>query len=486
MTQATWNGRNGDWHEVTRSEPCPICDKHQWCSFSADGEVARCKRMATSPQYGNGQQRTDDTGEPYYFYRLVESNGTGPRVVIHKPAEPTRADADTLNEVYAALLSFLTLTAPHRENLEARGLPAEQIERRQYRTLPISGRARIAAALHAKYGDKLLTVPGFKMAAGKTSGEYLTIGGAAGILIPVRDQAGRIVALKSRRDDAEPGRNKYSYISSKQHGGPGPGSPVHMPLGIVGPVELARVTEGNLKGDIATALSGLPTIALPSCQTHKGLSPILQALGVKTVRVALDADFRTNPHVATGLQQIHKQLTAAGFLVELETWDAAAGKGIDDVLAAGKATEIVTGDSVGKIIAAAVKATTESSPTAQFGSRIYAGCQDLPKITSEAWAAIARANDPPFLFRSAGLPVRIEADDDESPIIRTLGEDRMRHELARAADWFKLKPVGEGVFEEVPAIPPREVVRDVLASARPEMDDASYFRAGGECPLRRR
>src|SRR5439155_19086180 len=89
---------------------------------------------------------------------------------------------------------------------------------------------------------------------------FITLAGAAGTLVPVRDPAGRIAALLARRDDASDGRGKYLYLSSAHDGGPGPGAPVHVPLGVTAPCPTCRLTEGTLKSDLAHALSALPTV----------------------------------------------------------------------------------------------------------------------------------------------------------------------------------------------------------------------------------
>lgn len=94
---------------------------------------------------------------------------------------------------------------------------------------------------------------------------------------------------------------------------------------------------------------------------------------------------------------------------------------------------------------------------------INAGDQHLPRVSEAAWAALNAANDPPRLFRFGGLPARLDRDDDHGPPApRTLTEDRLRHELARAADWYKS---GEK-SGTTPAAPPVAVVRDMLAAPR--------------------
>ena len=35
------------WHDVSHREPCRICDKPDWCRFSADGTWALCRRLDT-------------------------------------------------------------------------------------------------------------------------------------------------------------------------------------------------------------------------------------------------------------------------------------------------------------------------------------------------------------------------------------------------------------------------------------------------------
>ena len=62
---------------------------------------------------------------------------------------------------------------------------------------------------------------------GQTRRDFLHVG-AAGLLVPVRDSAGRVVALLARRDDADDGRGKYLYLSSEKAGGPSAGAPPHV------------------------------------------------------------------------------------------------------------------------------------------------------------------------------------------------------------------------------------------------------------------
>ena len=35
----------GNWHNVSKKEPCPICRKTDWCNLSDDGAVCICHRV---------------------------------------------------------------------------------------------------------------------------------------------------------------------------------------------------------------------------------------------------------------------------------------------------------------------------------------------------------------------------------------------------------------------------------------------------------
>lgn len=69
----------------------------------------------------------------------------------------------------------------------------------------------------------------------------------------------------------------------------------------------------------------------------------------------------------------------------------------------------------------------------------------------------------PYLFIRAGELVRVEEDEDGRPVIGRLDEFAVRYELARCADWVKVRTVKKMV-EDVIVPPPMDVVRDLLRS----------------------
>jgi hypothetical protein len=105
---------------------------------------------------------------------------------------------------------------------------------------------------------------------------------------------------------------------------------------------------------------------------------------------------------------------------------------------------------------------TSIDPADAVKPQLNAGDQDLPRVTRAAEAALVAANNHrPRLFRFDGEAVRLELDPDGGVALRPLTVDRMRHELAEAADWFRRSKSGI----ETPAYPPLDVVRNLLAKA---------------------
>jgi hypothetical protein len=271
------------WRRVTREHPCPVCGKPGWCSLSADGTLAACRRI----EAGCWRSKTDKNGAPVHLHRLGGADRPDPVPPTPGGPAPERPGVELMHCAYCALLARLQLSTPHWKSLQRRGLSDAEIDHRGYRSLPVQGRARLASDLREQLGDALLSVPGFILKPGHDGRPYITLAGAAGLLVPVRDPGGRVVALLVRRDDARDGRGQYLYLSSTRHGGPGPGAPPHVPLGVTPPRHYCRLTEGALKADVALALSGLPTVGAAGLAWRPALE-VAQQLGCHTVRLAFE------------------------------------------------------------------------------------------------------------------------------------------------------------------------------------------------------
>jgi hypothetical protein len=315
-------------------------------------------------EQGCFHSKEDVHGSRYFLHRVRGD----PRPQDMPPQRPgpeaNLADADTLDTVYSALLSQLTLSENHREALQRRRLADEAIALGGYRTLQLRGRPRIVRELYERFGDRLLRVPGFVVKDGE-SGCYRTLRGPAGLLVPCRDRTGRVIALKVRCDSIGQGGPRYVYVSSAGYGGPGSGAPVHCPVGTPDAAELVRLTEGELKADVVKVLTGEPTISIPGVTNWKPALTVLQALGCKTVRLALDADAPEKPGVGRCLSACADELVANGLSIELERWNIADGKGLDDLLTNGKQPDLLKGDSALSAIREIVASATADEEPAE-------------------------------------------------------------------------------------------------------------------------
>ena len=331
---------NANWRNVHRSDPCEVCGKGDWCSRTTDRAWALCRRVDAG-----GQRRLDRAGMEYWLHCLGEARLPPPEVP--EELHPDRATVEDLDRVYRALLGDLTLSGAHREALLRRGLDPEDIERGGYRSLLRRGRAELARNLLQRFPkDLVLSVPGLRLAE-RNGRQYLSVGGPPGLVVPVRDLAGHVVALKVRRDEEDAGP-KYLYVSSAGHGGPGPGAPVQVPLRAAPgrDSEPVRVTEGELKADVATRRTGILTISVPGVSAWRSAIPVLSELSPGQVLLAFDGDAATNPLVQRAAGETVSALTDRGYDVVLETWDCSA-KGIDDALVAGLAITAVAAGSNG-------------------------------------------------------------------------------------------------------------------------------------------
>jgi phage/plasmid primase-like uncharacterized protein len=99
-----------------------------------------------------------------------------------------------------------------------------------------------------------------------------------------------------------------------------------------------------------------------------------------------------------------------------------------------------------------------AQPVEEYIAVIYI-TSDLPTMTTAAWRAVECVNNPPRYFLRGGIPIRIKNDDKGQPVLEDLNLDRLRHEVARAAEW---KTIKQGVVYQ--AKPPWDVIKDMLAT----------------------
>jgi hypothetical protein len=435
----------GQWVRVSTKDPCPVCKRGGWCAVTADGTVAKCMRIEAG-SYRSGQ---DPSGR-YWLHRLDGTTRPDPPSGPHDGPVAERAAPDTLHAVYDAMLAGLPLSQAHRDGLRKRGLTDSEIDRRLYRTLPSDARARVrlAGELAERWPDAVLSVPGIvcRESGGR---RYLSIAGK-GLLVPVRDPAGHIVAAKIRRDDPlPPDVQRYYYLSSVKSGGPGPGAPPHVPLGTTGPCPCVRLTEGELKADVAYLLSGLPTISAPGVSHWRTCLPVLRQLGTQSVVLAFDNDAATNPIVGRALSECWDGLSAEKYDVLLERWGT-EHKGIDDALAAGAAVSTLAGDKALDAVAETVAAAT-------------AGDEPAPPDPLDRLPDLLRDGGAEALFRERELLQALARLSIENPAEWACVRTRLRSADVRLRDL------------EAALAPLRQAVR----AKRPLPDAAGEYRISG-------
>ena len=346
---------NREWPSVTRRRPCGICKATRRCAYSADGRVSKCTNVPDAP--GAAKHGNDEVGDYTIYFAAGTADTVRRAYTTPAPAAPL-ATTDTRDRVYATLLAVAPLSAEHRTALLRRGLSESDLVTAGYGTLPPGKRERAQIVASVKESlcpdgtDLPSDVPGLHR--GQLPDHV------AGTLIPVRTATGEIVALKVRCDRGE---TRYLWLSSSSQGGASPGSIAHVPADVpallddasrAGAPRVVRLTEGELKADVATALSGLPTVSIPSATAARAALDALKALRVDVVRLAWDADARSNVHVAGGIELAAHLLSdeLPQVQIELDTWptsDTPQGpqpKGVDDALASGAQLTVHTGQAM--------------------------------------------------------------------------------------------------------------------------------------------
>lgn len=378
---------------VTTRRPCARCGHDSWCLASRDGSAVMCMRDLVG---FDGATREMVDGTPYGYHWT--GAGSAPTDAPPAPKGIACAPPEVRDRAYRAMLDSFELSEQHRQHLRHRGLSPDQVAALTlagYRTLPdYHERARaIRAAIDSLGGGDPLAIPGLHR--GNSSWR---LAGRPGLLIPVRDVAGRIVACKIRPDDPGPDGAKYVWLSSTAHDGASPGAPAHVAAirTTTGSTAL-RIVEGVLKADIAAALDpSCSVVGIPSCTAISTARDAMAAIAPGRVLLAWDGDAEVNPHVARGLARavdvVREVLPGAS--IAAETWDR-AHKGVDDALAAGAA--IATREDAAEH-AAELIARADAAEAARKAAKVVAAL--APAEAPEATDTPPAAPVPTGTFRA--------------------------------------------------------------------------------------
>ncbi len=316
-----------------RLKTCPICGGKSNCSIREDRSQMFCRREAGASWPGS------KPGAGGYTCTLDDSVPRPPSISTRKPTiTPTpKASEDIRHAVYSAFLRPLSLSPSHHTDLAKRGLSSEAIKRCLFRSAPTKEDAAEVTRLLAQDHD-LTGTPGFFKEYGKWRAVWMD----ESILIPVRDQHARILALMRRRTRMRPGeKDKYIWLSSGEdrdgnprEGGASSGSPCHFanPHMMKHAHEVTLV-EGVLKSIVTAHFLNQPTIGNAPSGFGANFAATLKAdfPKLRTVFCAFDSDLSTNIHVRRALFRLVEQLERARFDVRVRRWPP-QWKGIDDFL----------------------------------------------------------------------------------------------------------------------------------------------------------
>lgn len=335
---------------------CPLCgdtrgkmnlnlEKNQFrCNYCGEGGgaielYARVHGISNSAAYREICEILYGNANPKEYKVLSRKK---PKLDL--PTNSELASVYDRNQTYEMMLSMLNLTDKHLDDLIKRGLSLEQIEKNGYRSTPAYGFEQIAKILSEK-GCVIAGVPGFY----EKTPDVWSINfksSCSGILIPYRTISGLIQAFQIRLDNPftdEKGRKtKYIWLSSvDEEKGTSSQSPAHF-VGNPCDEQAVFVTEGALKADIASALSGRTFIAVAGtgCITSlKEPFEILKRNGITKVYEALDMDKTVNVNVSKAAKKLTGMINEFGFKTKTTKWSwdknkPDENKGIDDMLLA--------------------------------------------------------------------------------------------------------------------------------------------------------
>lgn len=282
------------------------------------------------------------------------SNSQGQPVVrtprnIPEPEIPVmevqEADLITRDKTYSEMLSVLTLSKRHLEDLLSRGFTEDEIVHIGYKTYPKMNAEGITPEyfnIPKKLYEKGCTfkgVPGFFKTKGK--GYWSLCNRSGGILVPYRSFDNKIEGFQMRKNDEdlivyEDGtkENKYSWIASgRMNEGCRATTKIHFACDFkwngssFEPILLNDsiiLTEGAMKGDLSHAISGFPFIAVPgvtsALEALRNALKRLKSIGLKKVYIAYDMDRLLNIHVLKGLAKIKEIISAEQLECEEMFW----------------------------------------------------------------------------------------------------------------------------------------------------------------------
>lgn len=395
----------GTFQNVSRTEPCAICGKTDWCSIFLPDKAAYqgqkmyvCRRISAStvqsPTNGRTYYSIKELNDASFMYTDVKKESIpGSKAfeyTYHAPSSQEAASrkADSgipplpnkeLDSIYRAFLKQLSLSKSHCRKLVSDGWDKDLIRLSSVKSLNLpksfdsekgyytdqNARIQICENLLASFSS-LKGVPGFY----QDSSKRWTFSGKSGILFPIRDKNNYVYRLRLRLDHPEldekgKEKNKYKNFSSYYPAADSNGvisnaflngCRAGSKVGIyfypkTDNASFCIITEGEKKAYVANHLLKCIVISLPGVNSFgKLMEPdedgatifqFLREIGCDTIAVAYDADKHINEKVLQCEQKLIELAKDQAFNTSIATWNPGFGKGLDDILALGIIPEYV-------------------------------------------------------------------------------------------------------------------------------------------------
>jgi hypothetical protein len=349
------------YKRVSRTRPCLICGKPDWCSRTSDDSISFCARVTTG---ADRLSRKEGWGVFYHDRELLNQpflrKGEPRNFFKPQSVEIASAPLEIRDFIYSTLIrlspaSRFEIITTGAKGLRMRGLT----DYANYGSLPSSARERkdLAAQVRILLNQNFTAfvrenprgirhIPGFWIdESGEVNLWQKHDYRHPLLLIPYRNPAGSIQACQIRFTGAiRPNQKRYLWLSLPRLESAGSGTPLHFAgwktFGRTKGNQPILVTEGALKADVAACfLPGYFTLASGGVSCSHEL--IVNLARGKSLMLAFDNDYQDNPAVLRQLAKLLKLRLQTG--IEQETQDSTkilgwsrAEKGIDDALAKGE------------------------------------------------------------------------------------------------------------------------------------------------------
>ena len=313
---------------------CPFCNDHgpgkYHLSLNTRKNVYRCNLCNASGNSVSLYARLNGVSFRWAFEGLSNDGGIyrfPQQPLPQKPPEPEPKPLAERHDVYYDMLTHLTLSPKHHDDLLKRGLSEERIQRNMYRSLPSGTDARrLLAGMLSDFHD-LDRIPGFYV---DKSGLW-NISGFGGLMVPYCTKDGYIQGFQIRLDGEDNPNRKYRWLASRgrPHGVRCPAW-VHVTGNIH--ATTAYLTEGGLKGDVASFLDNDALfLCFAGVNSVKRLPDTLRQLKqVREVVITLDMDKLMNWRVQAALEKLIMMIRSTrGIQARVMNWNVGF-KGIDD------------------------------------------------------------------------------------------------------------------------------------------------------------